>query len=242
MEYIFQTFLDDLELAGNIHQLRDVLAAVAVGIGLGSYAYMALASSPSKRPKLISSYDIRWTDHYLAKRYEQRDPVILRSLRDPKPFEWGPDTVWSGTSIWVRNFFHEAASFDIHAGLTIPMGRWRGGRVALTFAADCRSEILAAIRHYAGELRMIAYSFHQQVRNLFHPSYVIEGVSLSLRQVQCLEWLARGKTIEETATLLKVKPSTVKYHLEVVREKLGVHTSVQAALALAEMRRNLRDQ
>jgi DNA-binding CsgD family transcriptional regulator len=242
MEYIFQAFLDELELAGNIHQLRDVLAAVAVGIGLGSYAYLALANSPSKRPSLISSYDIRWTDHYLAKRYEQRDPVIVRSLRDPKSFEWGPDTVWSGTSIWVRNFFHEAASFGIHAGLTIPMGRWQGGRAALTFATDCRSEILSLIRHYAGELRMIAYSFHKQVRNLFHPSYIIEGVSLSLRQVQCLEWLARGKTIEETAMLLKVKPSTVKYHLEVVREKLGVHTSVQAALALAEMRRNLRGQ
>jgi len=242
MEYILQTFLDDLELAGNIQQLRDVLAAVAIGIGFGSYAYMALANSPSKPPRLISSYDTRWTDHYLAKRYEQRDPVIVRSLHDPKSFEWGPDTVWSGTSIWVRNFFHEAASFGIHAGLTIPMGRWQGGRAALTFATDCRSEILGLIRHYAGELRMIAYSFHKQVRNLFHPSYIIEGVSLSLRQVQCLEWLARGKTIEETATLLKVKPSTVKYHLEVVREKLGVHTSVQAALALAEMRRNLRGQ
>jgi DNA-binding CsgD family transcriptional regulator len=203
---------------------------------------MALANSPSKRPRLISSYDTRWTDHYLAKRYEQRDPVIVRSLHDPKSFEWGPNTVWSGTSRWARNFFHEAASFGITAGLTIPMGRWQGGRAALTFATDCRSEILSLIRHYAGELRMIAFSFHKQVRNLFHPSYIIEGVSLSLRQVQCLEWLARGKTIEETAMLLKVKPSTVKYHLEVVREKLGVHTSVQAALALAEMRRNLRGQ
>ena len=239
MEHILQAFLDDLELAGNIHQLRDVLAGVAVGLGFGSYAYLALANSPYKRPRLISNYDIHWTDHYLAKRYEQRDPVILRSLHDPKPFEWGPDTVSSGASVWVRNFFHEAAGFGIHAGLTIPMGRWRGGRAALTFAADCRGEILSAIRHCAGELRMIAYSFHKQVRNLFHPSYIIDGVSLSLRQVQCLEWLARGKTIEETAILLRVKPSTVKYHLEVVREKLGVHTSVQAAVALMALRRGL---
>lgn len=242
MEYILQAFIDDLELAGNVHQLRDVLAAVTIGLGLGRYAYTALANSPSRRPKLISSYDIRWTDHYLAKHYEQRDPVIVRSLRDPKPFEWGPEIVSSGASAWVRNFFNEAASFGIHAGLTIPMGRWQGGRAALTFAADSRSEILSTIRHCAGELRMIAYSFHKQVRNLFYPSYVIENVSLSLRQVQCLEWFARGKTIEETATLLKIKPSTVKYHLEVARDKLGVHTSVQAALALAEMKRNLRDQ
>jgi len=238
MEYVLQAFLDELELAGNIHQLRNVLTAVAVGIGLGSYAYMALANSPSKRPRLISSYDTRWTDHYLAKRYEQRDPVIVRSLHDPKSFEWGPDTVWSGTSIWARNFFHEAASFGIHAGLTIPMGLWQGGRATLTFATDCRSEILSAIRHFTGELRMIAYSFHKQVHNLFHPSYVIEGVSFSLRQVQCLEWLARGKTIEETAMLLKVRPSTVKQHLQIVREKLGVHTSAHAAMFLIELKRN----
>jgi DNA-binding CsgD family transcriptional regulator len=118
------------------------------------------------------------------------------------------------------------------------MGRWQGGRAALTFAADCRSEILSLIRHYAGELRMIAYSFHKQVRNLFHPSYIIEGVSLSLRQVQCLEWLARGKTIDETAMLLKVKPSTVKQHLQIVREKLDVHTSAHAAILLIELKRN----
>ena len=141
MEYVLQAFLDDIELAGNAHQLRAVLAAVAVGLGLDSYAYMALASSPSKRPKLISSYDIRWTDYYLGKRYEQRDPVIGRALRDPKSFEWGPDTDWPGTSIWIRNFFHEAASFGIHAGLTIPMGGWQGGHAALTFAADCRSAV-----------------------------------------------------------------------------------------------------
>jgi DNA-binding CsgD family transcriptional regulator len=237
MEYVFQAFLDDIELAGNIHQLRAVLAAIITGLGLGSYAYLALSNSLSRRPRLVSNYDARWTDYYLAKRYEQRDPVILRSLRDPEAFEWGPDTAWSGTSAWVRDFFHEAASFGIHAGLTIPMGRWQGGRAALTFAADCRSEILAAIRHCAGELRMIAYSFHKQVRNLFHPSYVVEGVSLSLRQVQCLEWLARGKTIEETAMLLKVKPSTIKQHLQIVREKLGVHTSAHAAILLIELKR-----
>lgn len=238
MECVLQAFLDDIELAGNIHQLRGVLATIIAGLGLGSYAYLALNNCPSRKPRLISSYDTRWTDHYLAKHYEQRDPVIVRSLHYPEPFEWGPDTAWSGTSTWIRNFFHEAASFGIHAGLTIPMGRWQGGRAALTFAVDCRSEILAAIRHCAGELRMIAYSFHKQVRNLFHPSYVIEGVSLSLRQVQCLEWLARGKTIEETAMLLKVKPSTVKQHLQIVREKLGVHTSAHAAMLLIELRRN----
>ncbi len=96
MEFVLQAFLDDLELAGNLQQLRDVLTAFAVGLGLGSYAYLALANLPSGRPRLISNYDTRWTDHYLAQRYERRDPVILRSLHDPKPFEWGPNTVQPG--------------------------------------------------------------------------------------------------------------------------------------------------
>ncbi len=238
MESALQTFLDDLEFAGNIQQLRYVLTSVAVGIGLGSYAYLALANSPSRRPRLISNYHPDWTDHYLVQRYERRDPVILRSMHDQKSFEWGPNTFQSGTSILARNFFHEAAAFGIHAGLTFPMGRWQGGRAALTFATDCRGEILSAVRHCSGELRMIAYSFHKQVCNLFHPSYFIDGVSLSLRQVQCLEWLARGKTIEETAILLRVKPSTVKQHLQIVCEKLGVHTSAHAAMLLIEMKYN----
>ncbi len=57
-----------------------------------------------------------------------------------------------------------------------------------------------------------------------------DDVSLSRRQMQCLEWAARGKTVEEVAQLLGIKRPTAKYHLDRAKAKLGVKTNIQAAI------------
>ena len=49
--------------------------------------------------------------------------------------------------------------------------------------------------------------------------------------MQCLEWAARGKTIEEVANLLGIRRPTAKYHLDLAKAKLGVKTNVQAGIA-----------
>ena len=240
MECILQNFLDDLEVAGNVQQLRDALTVLVTGLGLKSYAYMALPASPYRRPRLISNYDVRWTDHYLDRDYHKSDPIILRALRDPSAFRWGAELISSVSSQFIRNFFHEAASFGICSGLTYSMGRWRAGRAALTFASGYPgSDFLAGVPETCGVLQMVAYEFHRHFRRLVAPGYSVNGVSLSLRQVQCLEWIAMGKTIAEVAFLLGVARSTAKHHLEVVREKLNVHSSTQAVAALANLTRIL---
>ncbi len=63
---------------------------------------------------------------------------------------------------------------------------------------------------------------------MIDPGMFVEGVSLSRRQLQCLEWAARGKTIEG----LGIKRPTAKHHLDRTKEKLGVETNVQAGIAL----------
>ena len=236
MERILQAYLDDLEVAGNVQQLRAALTAVTSGLGVQCYAYIALPASPHRPPRLISTSDPRWAAHYQNRRYHRSDPIVLRSLRDPRPFGWGADTIGSDNSKFIRDFFHEAASFGIASGLTISMGPWRAGRAALTFASDRRlPDFRHSVRHCNGELRMIAYDFHKHVRRLVAPGYSVDGIALSLRQVQCLEWIATGKAIAEVASLLGTKRSTAKYHLEVVRNKLNVRNSAQAVAALARL-------
>jgi len=51
---------------------------------------------------------------------------------------------------------------------------------------------------------------------------------LTDRERDVLAWVARGKTNKEIASLLGVKPGTVRKHLENVYDKLGVHTRTGA--------------
>lgn len=57
--------------------------------------------------------------------------------------------------------------------------------------------------------------------------------ALSSREVECLQWLASGKTLFEAATILGISERTLRYHINNARERLGVATTVQAVVAAA---------
>ena len=56
---------------------------------------------------------------------------------------------------------------------------------------------------------------------------------LSKREIQCLQWLATGKTYSEAAIILDVSERTLRFHVGNARTKLGVSTTMQAVVAAA---------
>jgi DNA-binding CsgD family transcriptional regulator len=61
----------------------------------------------------------------------------------------------------------------------------------------------------------------------------IDGVSLSAREFECLEWAAQGKSAWEIGRILNISRHTVATYLENAKSKLGVRTVVQAVARLA---------
>ncbi|MEL7540451.1 MAG: LuxR C-terminal-related transcriptional regulator [Pseudomonadota bacterium] len=61
----------------------------------------------------------------------------------------------------------------------------------------------------------------------------VEEPALSRREVECLHWLASGKTLTEAATILGISERTLRFHIANARERLGVSTTVQAIVAAA---------
>lgn len=56
---------------------------------------------------------------------------------------------------------------------------------------------------------------------------------LSRREVQCLQWLAAGKTFSEAAIILDIAERTLRFHVNNAKQKLGVSTTMQAVVAAA---------
>jgi hypothetical protein len=56
MDILFQSFLDSLENAATIPQLRDAMSAMAAGFGLPAFAYIAPPDTPGAKPVLITNY------------------------------------------------------------------------------------------------------------------------------------------------------------------------------------------
>ena len=63
-----------------------------------------------------------------------------------------------------------------------------------------------------------------------------QAETLSRRQLEVLEQLALGRTNDEIAQQLFISVNTVKFHLQVIYDRLGVHNRVEAAAILAARR------
>ena len=59
---------------------------------------------------------------------------------------------------------------------------------------------------------------------------IIDNVKLSLRETQCLDRLALGKTAKEIAADIGLSHRTVEHYLENIRHKLGVENKHQLFL------------
>lgn len=62
----------------------------------------------------------------------------------------------------------------------------------------------------------------------------LEGIhaNLSEREIECLQWLIKGKTAGEIAVILQISKRTVEKHMLNIKEKLGCYTLFQTGLKI----------
>ncbi|RMH06228.1 MAG: LuxR family transcriptional regulator [Nitrospirae bacterium] len=63
----------------------------------------------------------------------------------------------------------------------------------------------------------------------------LEQKGLTKREIQVLEWVARGKTNSEIGMILQISPRTASKHLEHIYTKLGVESRTAAVVVFLEM-------
>ncbi|HTW53975.1 MAG TPA: LuxR family transcriptional regulator [Stellaceae bacterium] len=238
MHRIFQAFIDGLAASDDVGGLRTVLAEASSALDLRCSAYLLLSPRKGGSPELISTYPVEWTDHYLRQSYERLDPVIIEALATCEPFEWGHEFSGKRLSKPQRGLLDEAAQFGIRCGFTVPIHDGRGPVAAVTFAADERRPTFQrCIEQHRHVLQLMAMYFHTYARRQVTPNRVVDGVSLSPREFECLEWATRGKSAWEMGQILSISRRTASFHLENAKAKLGVHSICQAVARFAAANR-----
>jgi LuxR family transcriptional regulator, activator of conjugal transfer of Ti plasmids len=237
MHRIFQNFIDHLSSAPDSLVLRDAMGEAAVALDLSCFAYLSMPGRPAAIPQLISTYPVAWTTHYMQRNYGRFDPVIMQALANPEPFEWGGDIGSSAFTKQQREMFDEAAQYGIRYGFTVPIHHGRAPIAAVTFASDeRRPEFDRRVKEHGRVLQLMAMYFHAHARAKLASDRVVNGISLSRREFECLEWVARGKSAWEIGRILGISRRTAAFHLDNAKAKLGVHSISQAVAHLIASR------
>ncbi|WP_076861008.1 LuxR family transcriptional regulator [Bradyrhizobium mercantei] len=239
MHRIFQRFIDHLSTSGDVDSFTETMAVVATALDLHCFAYLALPRQLGKKPMIMSTYPSNWVAHYVRNHYERLDPVVMQALATPEPFKWGMDIPLRRLSPQQKEFINHASEFGIRLGFTVPIHDGHGPVAALTFAADQkRPRFENCIDTHARVLQLIAMCFHAHVRRKLSQEVPIDGVLLSPRELECLEWASQGKSSWEIGQILGISRNTAASYLDTVKEKLGVRTVVQAAMRLAAAKKS----
>ena len=233
--------LQKLALAANrglgLDGIQGTMDEISAEFGLGAFAYLGvpLYHGHGNKPLLIATYPKDWTDCYLANRFERVDPVISAAISAHLPFFWGMEGGVVPQSRDEERLFDDAASFGIRFGWTVPVHDARGQVATLNFSCSDDSEHFKSnVESNIQELHLIAIYLHAAIKREQRYSVNFRPLpSLTRREIEALQWAARGKSRVDAAQIMGISPRTVKFHLESVMRKFNVATTRQAVLRAA---------
>lgn len=232
LEY-FQKALEFIELSkevDNLQALGDAFQKVVKEFGFDHYACVSCVNfgTVPDGAVFLAQYPEDWTKHYIANDLEKKDRILEVSSKRTLPFNWEDPIVHAGMREHQAEVQNEAADAGLLYGVTVPihvLGAYPGAVNVVGSHTDVAPEAEHAI-HLMGvylhdaALRLTLNSASDQPRL----------VKLTAREQECLKWVAAGKTDWEIANILTIAERTAHTHIERAKQKLGVHTRVQAVV------------
>jgi LuxR family quorum sensing-dependent transcriptional regulator len=173
---------------------------------------------------LLNAWPEQWSERYFSKGYLFRDPTIQLVNRGSTPFLWSEIDEMCRVYPFGRRVMEEATEFNLREGLTIPFATLDGQAVGFSIAG----EKLDPNPHDRLAFQFVAAYAFGCAAILADGKRNTRPARLSPRQQDVLRWASEGLTVEEIADHLHISRNTADTHLRLVRERLGVTSTIHA--------------
>lgn len=156
------------------------------------------------------------------------------------PFAWESSSLGAAEFSWderISHFWRAAAERGVFGGITVPihLPLSRVGAVGW-LAIGPPVDLARLVRLYSNDLRLAAQLFMDHVhRERPETSATFQHARLTERELECLTWVALGKTDAEIGELIARSPSTARFHVDSAVEKLGVNNRTRAAAVASQL-------
>ena len=224
-----EKLLDINAIAHDQSTLENALAGLADRFDFSGYAYVNLRPGQAYA---VSNYQAEWRERYHKDDLKSLDPVMRQAQKWRRPFAWSGEAERASLSKEERQFFSDAADYDIRSGVSIPVATPNGAISMLTFASAkpllARESEIDAIAAASAVAQL-----HSTIEQLKIKPTVEEPVFLSPKEATYVRWLELGKTVEDAADLESVKYNTVRIALAEARRRYDLCNNTQlVALAI----------
>ena len=219
-------------------------AGEAVGLPLPAVIDDITSNNPprdaqGRRLNEVLGWPAWMIDGWYGRAYTRQHPIYLRCRFETRPFAvvhaelWAEATAAAPLTAAQQHMRRDQENVGVYGGVVVPVHMSLGRTGTVNWSSWQPCEIEPIIAAHGPLLLAIAHGFMNVLQPPPRPKVDAGDLAhLTDRQVDCLYWLAGGKTIAETAQILDISAHTVREHLRAVIARLGaVNTTHAVALA-----------
>lgn len=218
-----------------LRSLFELLVSCASDEGFSEVSYGALNFAEPLRlpeyppPAVAVKWPPEWCERYFKRKYHKIDPVVRRTPTLSRPFLWDQLAEQYQLQPDERRVLDEAREAGLKHGMSVPLFGPLGRLSVVSFASRFDD---ADPQHSKGHLNALAWHFHTACVEITRPAEdnCNMRVALSQRELDCLRWVAEGKSSWEIGRILQISENTVNFHLKNAMRKLGATSRIQAAI------------
>ena len=221
-------FVEKLEGIQNPNIVCDTFQTFVENLGFSNSACLRL---PEKGERLwdcvlMNTRPDEWSKDYVENDYFLADPMARELGRSYLPFGWSDVLDTRKLSKTEKDVMNWTGDFGMDSGFVVPIFE-TNGNVALVSLAGENVELPEDTR---GAASLASIYLHNRLFTLKRMEQE-DSVALTPREVECLHWVAAGKSDWQIGQILNISAKTVNYHVENVKRKFGVATRIQAVVA-----------
>jgi LuxR family quorum sensing-dependent transcriptional regulator len=193
---------------------------------------LMLPTSKGARPHLLfQNWPKNWAKVSDERDFVSRSPVLAEARRRTAPFAWAEINGGERLPAAEREFWGTVREWGWTNGFVVPVHGPNGYFSYVGMGTGERDLDLSIERR--GCLTMTAVLAHERCHALYDPPVPNEcQLALTERELECMRWVADGKSDWEISMILKISSATVRFHVDRARRKLDAVTRPQAVAKL----------
>ncbi len=228
----FLEFIEKTNSTNSLDDLFDIFRVSLQGYGYDRFIFSLMTDhielGLDAGHGLLQNYPDDWMKHYVAKGYEDCDPVRCFMFARNGPFIWDELPLVQDLTKRQKDCLYGGAEAGLNNGAAVSL---RGANNEIAGVGAGSSDKANLDKNAPWILNALSQQFYIAYCGLMHNENVEkEVIYLSDREREILKWVAKGKSSWDIGTMLNISEDGVKYHMTNIHKKLKTQNRLAAVV------------